>query len=208
MILLLILACVFSCVQRRRWSGTFTSPVNACSPSPALTGLFGAVGSTLWLQHCHRISESWYLKKKNRLCLPLYTGSRDGIMEVWRNGTVKHHLMLPEQQRGSTAAFSSALLLPEVPTLPTPQTCFLLPFCVTVVFDCKCFPLFFCLRQREELWSTCVDSAEVCIWHIKDASKPFHRVVLPDCAACHCLIKVKNQVRKHTKHTSGLQTIQ
>lgn len=53
------------------------------------------------------------------------------------------------------------------------------------------------LFQREELWSTCEDSAEVSIWHIKDASKPFHRLVLPDCGACHCLIKVKNQVSKH-----------
>lgn len=31
---------------------------------------------------------------------------------------MKHHLTLPEQQRGSTAAFSSALLFPEVLTLP------------------------------------------------------------------------------------------
>lgn len=60
--------------------------------------------------------------------------------------------------------------------------------------------LYVCVFQREELWSTCVDSAEVSIWHIKDTSKPFHRLVLPDCGACHCLIKVKNQVGKHT-HT-------
>lgn len=60
--------------------------------------------------------------------------------------------------------------------------------------------LYVCVFQREELWSTCVDSAEVSIWHIKDTSKPFHRLVLPDCGSCHCLIKVKNQVGKHT-HT-------
>ncbi|XP_075907823.1 DENN domain-containing protein 3 isoform X2 [Nelusetta ayraudi] len=86
----------------------------------------------------------------------LWCCSRDGIMELWRNGSVKNRLSLPDQQR----AVSSALLLAE----------------------------------REELWSTCVDSAEVSIWHIKDTSKPFHRLVLPDCGACHCLIKVKNQV--------------
>nr|XP_046273687.1 DENN domain-containing protein 3 [Scatophagus argus]XP_046273688.1 DENN domain-containing protein 3 [Scatophagus argus] len=86
--------------------------------------------------------------------------SRDSIMEVWRNGSMKHRLSLPEQQRGSTAAFSSVLLLPE----------------------------------REELWSVCVDSGEVCIWHIKDTSKPFHRVTLQDCMGSCCMIKVKNQV--------------
>ncbi|KAM3595803.1 uncharacterized protein V6R79_003012 [Siganus canaliculatus] len=39
--------------------------------------------------------------------------SRDNIMEVWRNGSVKHRLNLPEQQRGSTTTFSCLLLLPE-----------------------------------------------------------------------------------------------
>uniref|UniRef100_H2SZ65 DENN domain containing 3 n=1 Tax=Takifugu rubripes TaxID=31033 RepID=H2SZ65_TAKRU len=48
--------------------------------------------------------------------------------------------------------------------------------------------------QREELWSVCIDSVEVCIWHIKDTSRPFHRVTLPDCIGCYCMIKVKQQV--------------
>lgn len=90
----------------------------------------------------------------------LWCCSRDSIMEVWRNGTVKHQLNLPEQQKGSAATFSSVLLL----------------------------------LERAELWSVCVDSGEVCIWHIKDTSKPFHRVTLQDCTRCYCMIKVKNQV--------------
>ncbi|XP_045915117.1 DENN domain-containing protein 3 isoform X2 [Micropterus dolomieu] len=90
----------------------------------------------------------------------LWCCSRDLIMEVWRNGTVKHQLNLPEQQKGSAATFSSVLLL----------------------------------LERAELWSVCVDSGEVCIWHIKDTSKPFHRVTLQDCTRCYCMIKVKNQV--------------
>ncbi|XP_008291089.1 DENN domain-containing protein 3 [Stegastes partitus] len=90
----------------------------------------------------------------------LWCCSRDSIMEVWRNGSLKHRMNLPEQLKGSTATFSAALLLPET----------------------------------EELWSVCVDSGEVCIWHIKDTIKPFHRVTLPDCTGCYCMIKVKNQV--------------
>ncbi|XP_036949191.1 DENN domain-containing protein 3 isoform X2 [Acanthopagrus latus] len=90
----------------------------------------------------------------------LWCCSRDNIMEVWRNGSVKHRLNLPEQQKESAVIFSSVLLLPE----------------------------------REELWSVCVDSGEVSIWHIKDTSKPFHRVALQDCTGCYCMIKVKNQV--------------
>ncbi|XP_029370160.1 DENN domain-containing protein 3 [Echeneis naucrates] len=89
----------------------------------------------------------------------LWCCSRDSIMEVWRNGSMKHRLNLPEQ-RGSIVTFSSILLLPE----------------------------------REELWSVCADSGEVCIWHIKDPNKPFDRVALQDCIGCYCMIKVKNQV--------------
>nr|XP_019957482.1 PREDICTED: DENN domain-containing protein 3-like [Paralichthys olivaceus] len=90
----------------------------------------------------------------------LWCCSRDSIMEVWRNGSLKHRLNLPDQQKGITATFSSVLLLPE----------------------------------REELWSVCVDSGEVCIWCMKDPTKPFHRVALQDCTGCYCMIKVKNQV--------------
>ncbi|XP_068188448.1 DENN domain-containing protein 3 [Antennarius striatus] len=90
----------------------------------------------------------------------LWCCSRENIMEVWKSGSVKHRLSLPEQQRGSMATFSSMLLLPE----------------------------------REELWSICADSGEVCVWHMKDVSKPFHRVALPDCTGCFCMIRVKNQV--------------
>ncbi|XP_054620553.1 DENN domain-containing protein 3 [Dunckerocampus dactyliophorus] len=90
----------------------------------------------------------------------LWCCSRDSVMEVWRNGSLKHRLNLPEQHKGSTATFSSVLLLPE----------------------------------REELWSVCVDSGDVCIWHMKDTSTPYHRVALQDCNGCHCMIKVKKQV--------------
>ncbi|XP_041823018.1 DENN domain-containing protein 3 [Melanotaenia boesemani] len=87
----------------------------------------------------------------------LWCCARDSIMEVWRNGSLKHRMNLPDQQR---AKISSVLLLTE----------------------------------RKEMWSVCGDSAEVCIWYIKDTSKPFHRMTLQDCTGCYCMIKVKNQV--------------
>ncbi|KAF7664096.1 hypothetical protein LDENG_00189140 [Lucifuga dentata] len=43
----------------------------------------------------------------------LWCCSRDSIMEVWKNGSMKHRLSLPEQQKGSITIFSSILLLPE-----------------------------------------------------------------------------------------------
>ncbi|KAM4550180.1 DENN domain-containing protein 3 [Fundulus diaphanus] len=50
------------------------------------------------------------------------------------------------------------------------------------------------LPESGELWSVCVDSAEVYIWHMKNTTKPFCRVMLQDCSGCHCIIQVKNQV--------------
>ena len=53
------------------------------------------------------------------LCLSLgvsLPGSRDSIIEVWRNGSLKHRMSLPEQLKGAGTAFSSILLLPEVST--------------------------------------------------------------------------------------------
>ncbi|KAF0024519.1 hypothetical protein F2P81_023321 [Scophthalmus maximus] len=115
--------------------------------------------STLQVKRHFRLSSDRLLS----VCIwngTLWCCSRDSLMEVWRNGSLKHRLNLPEQQKGSTATFSSVLLLPE----------------------------------REELWSVCVDSGEVCIWYTKDPTKPFHRVALQDCSGCNCIIKVKNQV--------------
>lgn len=42
----------FFIVTLHRWSATFASPASTCSPSPAVTGHFGAVGCCLW--HCNR----------------------------------------------------------------------------------------------------------------------------------------------------------
>ncbi|XP_056154239.1 DENN domain-containing protein 3 [Lampris incognitus] len=47
----------------------------------------------------------------------LWCCSRDSIMEVWRNGSLKNRLSLLEQHKGSTTLFSSLLLLPEIEEL-------------------------------------------------------------------------------------------
>ncbi|KAM6972971.1 DENN domain-containing protein 3 [Aplochiton taeniatus] len=45
-----------------------------------------------------------------------------------------------------------------------------------------------------ELWTVCEDSADVCVWNLKDTTKPTHRIHLQDCAGLTCIIPVKNQV--------------
>lgn len=170
---------------------------------------------TLWCCKFHVYKRANYKagswgKKPNHLSLSL--GSRDSIMEVWRNGSLKHRLKLSEQQRGSTATFSSILLLPEVQQMQfalflflywciffylrphvTSVLVWLFPWCFVFCFFCLC------VSQREELWSVCIDSGDVFIWNIKD-TKTLHRITLQDCTGCYCMIKVKNQVTIQKTH--------
>ncbi|KAJ8334059.1 hypothetical protein SKAU_G00396980 [Synaphobranchus kaupii] len=56
------------------------------------------------------------------------------------------------------------------------------------------FSSFTFLTERDQLWTGCVDMAEVCIWNTSDLSKPFQRIPLQDCTGVTCMIKVKNQI--------------
>ncbi|KAM9415831.1 DENN domain-containing protein 3-like isoform 2-T3 [Salvelinus alpinus] len=49
-------------------------------------------------------------------------------------------------------------------------------------------------HEREQLWTACIDVGELCVWHLREPTKPFQRIQLPDCAGVTCLIKVKNQI--------------
>ncbi|RXN00197.1 DENN domain-containing protein 3 [Acipenser ruthenus] len=55
----------------------------------------------------------------------------------------------------------------------------------------SCFQLFI---ERDQLWTASAECGELCIWHVKDLSKPFHRIQLQDCTGVSCMIKVKNQI--------------
>lgn len=52
--------------------------------------------------------------------------------------------------------------------------------------------------QREQLWTGCTNTGELCVWHLSDLKRPFQRIQLPDCRGVSCMIKVKNQVRNVT----------
>ncbi|KAG9355401.1 hypothetical protein JZ751_000239 [Albula glossodonta] len=56
------------------------------------------------------------------------------------------------------------------------------------------FSDFTLLAERDQLWTGCVDVAELCVWHTKDLTKPFQRIPLQDCAGITCMIKVKKQI--------------
>ncbi|KAJ8273365.1 hypothetical protein GJAV_G00100790 [Gymnothorax javanicus] len=48
--------------------------------------------------------------------------------------------------------------------------------------------------EREQLWTGCIDMAEVCVWNPRDLSRPFQRISLHDCSGVSCMIRVKDQI--------------
>ncbi|XP_076137269.1 DENN domain-containing protein 3 isoform X2 [Alosa pseudoharengus] len=48
--------------------------------------------------------------------------------------------------------------------------------------------------EREQIWTSCANSSELCVWHSDNLEKPTQRVTLPDCAGVTCMLKVKNQI--------------
>ncbi|XP_063041761.1 DENN domain-containing protein 3 isoform X2 [Engraulis encrasicolus] len=104
----------------------------------------------------------------------LWCCARDSILEVRRNGAVHRRVALPPQYPQGSPRSGSSNHSPR--SGHSSYSCFLL-------FD-----------QLEQLWTGCADSDELCVWHCRDLSKPFHRVQLQDCAGVLCMIKVKNQI--------------
>ncbi|XP_035285111.1 DENN domain-containing protein 3 isoform X2 [Anguilla anguilla] len=56
------------------------------------------------------------------------------------------------------------------------------------------FSSFTFLTERDQLWTGCIDMAEVCVWNTRDLTKPFQRIPLQDCKGVTCMIRVKNQI--------------
>ncbi|XP_041933016.1 DENN domain-containing protein 3 isoform X2 [Alosa sapidissima] len=101
----------------------------------------------------------------------------DSILEVRRNGAVQRRVSLPQQNpRGSPSSTISHGSSLSSSLSRGSFSCFLL-------FD-----------ETEQLWSGCADADELCVWHCRDLTKPFHRIQLQDCAGVLCMIKVKNQI--------------
>nr|XP_014352748.1 PREDICTED: DENN domain-containing protein 3 [Latimeria chalumnae] len=49
--------------------------------------------------------------------------------------------------------------------------------------------------HRDEFWTACSNTGELCIWNIKPLPKPPpQRLQLQDCTGVNCMIKVKNQI--------------
>ncbi|KAI4900894.1 hypothetical protein NFI96_031877, partial [Prochilodus magdalenae] len=62
---------------------------------------------------------------------------------------------------------------------------------------------FVVFNEREQLWTGCTNAGELCVWHLGDLNRPFHKIQLPDCAGVICMIKVKNQIWVGCRGHSG-----
>ncbi|KAJ8004732.1 hypothetical protein DPEC_G00139350 [Dallia pectoralis] len=48
--------------------------------------------------------------------------------------------------------------------------------------------------EMDQLWTSCSDSDELCLWHSKDLTEPVLRVQLQHCPGVNCMIRVRNEI--------------
>ncbi|KAM3872673.1 DENN domain-containing protein 3-like [Diretmus argenteus] len=68
----------------------------------------------------------------------------------------------------------------------------------------SCFSSFILILERGQLWTGCADSGELCLWHMKDLSRPFKRISLPGSSGVACMIRVKDQIWVGCRSGSGV----
>ncbi|XP_059502178.1 DENN domain-containing protein 3 isoform X1 [Stegostoma tigrinum] len=56
------------------------------------------------------------------------------------------------------------------------------------------FSSFLAFPEENQLVTACADKGEVCIWDMKDLSKPMQKIQLQACKSINCMIRVKNQL--------------
>lgn len=61
--------------------------------------------------------------------------------------------------------------------------------------------------ERQQIWTSFTDFAELCIWDLNDPVKPPKRLKLPNCKGVTCMIKVKKQVWIGCGGGSGLSKV-
>lgn len=110
-------------VALHRWSATFASPASACSPSPTVTGHFGAVGCCLW--HYNRAVMAADVTSFHFIylfiissCLHRLQGRNHGVVEerlsqesTHSAGPAERHQLSAALSRGSRSLLSSESVL-------------------------------------------------------------------------------------------------
>ncbi|XP_067834570.1 DENN domain-containing protein 3 isoform X2 [Heptranchias perlo] len=56
------------------------------------------------------------------------------------------------------------------------------------------FSCFLVFPEKNQLVTACADKGEVCVWDMKNLSKPWQKIQLQDCISISCMIFVKNQI--------------
>ncbi|XP_063777263.1 DENN domain-containing protein 3 [Pseudophryne corroboree] len=62
---------------------------------------------------------------------------------------------------------------------------------------CKIGSAFYCIQlfpEKGQLWVSCKEGNEICVFDLKDFSRTAHKVLLQDCTAITCMLRVKQQI--------------
>nr|XP_046255892.1 DENN domain-containing protein 3-like isoform X2 [Scatophagus argus] len=67
------------------------------------------------------------------------------------------------------------------------------------------FSSFTVIPERGQLWTGCVDSGELCLWHTNNHRRPPKRISLPGTSGVTCMIRVKDQIWVGCRGWSGVR---
>ncbi|XP_010882922.2 DENN domain-containing protein 3 [Esox lucius] len=150
-------------------------------------------------EHRHEVLD-FALDESDKMSIQMYSCSSDGTVILWDVSTlkVKKQFNLTCGRLVSIQLFNGSLWccardsVIELRKNGTPHRKMTVPENLrNVPTEFSSLLLFL---ERDQLWTSCSDSDELCLWHSEDLTKPVLRIQLQNCPGVNCMIKVKNQI--------------
>ncbi|XP_029927872.1 DENN domain-containing protein 3-like isoform X2 [Myripristis murdjan] len=161
-------------------------------------------------EHRHEVTGFALDSRDHQNCLQPYSCSCDGTILHWDSSSlkVKRQFQINCNRLSSIQIHDGTLWcccgdsIVELRKNGAPQRRIALPDDLRSMPSC--FSSFVLILEQGQLWTGCADSGELCLWHIKDHSRPFKRISLPGTTGVTCMIRVKNQIWVGCRGSSGV----
>uniref|UniRef100_A0A3B4TXD8 DENN domain containing 3 n=1 Tax=Seriola dumerili TaxID=41447 RepID=A0A3B4TXD8_SERDU len=142
----------------------------------------------------------------HQLLQQTYSCSSDGMILQWDSASlkVKRQLHLSCDRLSSIQIHDGTLWCCKYTSLPFLFSNLKLLFHVHFYLVPSSFSSFIVMPERGQLWTGCVDSGELCLWHTHNHRHLSKRIPLPGSSGVTCMIRVKDQIWVGCRGRSGV----